>query len=313
MSGISIRGLRFERDGRMVLDLPALNFPAGSTTAVFGPNGSGKSTLLRVIAGLDRPSAGTVTFGAGERRRGDVAIAFQEAVFLRGDVRSNLALGLELRGIEPAERERRIERVARECGIASLLDRRAARLSAGEAQRVNLARTLALAAPVMLLDEPLAGVDRIMRRALLEELPLLLRAVPAATTTLVVTHDREEAFRLAERLVVLIGGRVTAEGESGAVYRAPPDRATAELLGYAILETDSGKLIALPPGGLRRGPGAIGFELQVARVVDMGRHRHATGWIGGAAAELRLGWDEPVPAEGATVPVHAAEWVAVEG
>jgi len=313
VSDISIRGLRFEHDGRTVLDLPALDFPAGSTTAVFGPNGSGKSTLLRVIAGLERPSAGTVTLGGRERRRGEVAIAFQEAVFLRGDVRSNLALGLELRGIEPAERERRIERAARECGIESLLDRRATRLSAGEAQRVNLARTLALAAPVMLLDEPLAGVDRIMRRALLEELPLLLRAVPATTTTLVVTHDREEAFRLAERLVVLIGGRVTAEGESGAVYRAPPDRATAELLGYAILETASGRLIAVPPGGLRRGPGAIGFELRVGRVVDMGRHRHAAGWIGTAAAELKLGWDEPVPAEGATVPVHAAEWVAVEG
>jgi len=313
VSDISIRGLRFERDGRTVLDLPALDFPAGSTTAVFGPNGSGKSTLLRVIAGLERPSAGTVALGGRERRRGDVAIAFQDAVFLRGDVRSNLALGLELRGIELAERERRIERVARECGIGPLLDRRATRLSAGEAQRVNLARTLALAAPVMLLDEPLAGVDRIMRGALLEELPLLLRAVPEATTTLVVTHDREEAFRLAERLVVLIGGRVTAEGESGAVYRAPPDRATAELLGYAILETASGRLIAVPPGGLRRGPGAIGFELRVGRVVDMGRHRHAAGWIGTAAAELKLGWDEPVPAEGETMAVHAAEWVAVEG
>jgi ABC-type sulfate/molybdate transport systems ATPase subunit len=296
----------------MVLDLPALDFPAGTTTAIFGPNGSGKSTLLRVIAGLERPAAGTVTVAGRARRRGDVAFAFQEAVFLRGDVRSNLALGLELRGIDLAERERRIAEAARECGVTALLDRRVSRLSAGEAQRVNLARTLALASPVMLLDEPLAGVDRVGRRALLDELPLVLRGVPATTTTLIVTHDREEAFRLADRLVVLIGGRVTAEGANGDVYRAPPDRATAELLGYTILRRAAGD-IAVPPGGLRAGPGAVAFELHVARVVDMGRHRHAFGWIGGDPAEMKLDWGDPVPAEGEVVPVHAAEWVAAGG
>lgn len=311
MSGIAVRGLRVERDGRTVLDLPALDFPPGSTTAIFGPNGSGKTTLLRAIAGLDRPALGSVTIGGRERRRGDVAMAFQEAVFLRGDVRSNLELGLELRGVADAERAHRIAQVARDCGIAALLDRRASRLSAGEAQRVNLARTIALAAPVMLLDEPLAGLDRLVRRALLAELPLLLRAVPAATTTLVVTHDREEAFRLAQRLVVLIDGRVTAQGDTGAVYRAPPDRATAELLGHTVLAGGSGQLLAIPPGGLRPGPGAVGFELRVGRIVDMGRHRHAVGWIGGTAAEMKLDWNEPVPAEGATLPVHAAEWVAI--
>ena len=312
MSGIAIRGLRVERDGRTVLDLPALDFPAGSTTAVFGPNGSGKTTLLRAIAGLERPAAGTVATGGSAPRRGDVAFAFQEPVFLRGDVRSNLALALELRGVDQAERERRIAAVARECGITDLLGRRAARLSAGEAQRVNLARTLALAAPVMLLDEPLAGLDRLLRRSLLDELPLLLRTVPAASTTLVVTHDREEALRLADRLVVLIDGRVSAEGESGSVYRSPPDRATAELLGYTVLPGETG-LVAVPPGGLRPGAGAIGYELKIGRVVDMGRHRHAVGWIGGVPAEMRMGWDESVPAEGTMLAVHAAEWVAVRG
>ncbi len=311
MSGIEIRGLRFERDGRMVLDLPALEFPSGSTTAIFGPNGSGKSTLLRVIAGLERPGAGTVTIGGTARRPGDVAFAFQEAVFLRGDVRSNLSLGLELRGVPRAERDRRIAGVARECGVTSLLARRVNRLSSGEAQRVNLARTLALRAPVMLLDEPLAGVDRVMRRALLDELPLLLRAVPATTTTLIVTHDREEAFRLADRLVVLIAGRVTAAGPNGEVYRCPPDRATAELLGYTVLRHDEAGRIGVPPGGLRPGPGPIAFDLRVGRVVDMGRHRHAVGWIVDAPAEMKLDWGEEPPAEGAAVAVHAAEWVAI--
>jgi hypothetical protein len=207
-----------------------------------------------------------------------------------------------------AERDRRIAGVARECGVTSLLARRVNRLSSGEAQRVNLARTLALRAPVMLLDEPLAGVDRVMRRALLDELPLLLRAVPSPTTTLIVTHDREEAFRLADRLVILIAGRVTAAGPNGEVYRAPPDAATAELLGYTVLRHEVGR-IAVPPGGLRPGPGPVAFELWVDRVIDMGRHRHAVGWIGGAPAELKLEWGEAPPAEGATVAVHAAEWV----
>jgi thiamine transport system ATP-binding protein len=302
VSGIAIQGLRFERDGRTVLDLPALEFPAGSTTAIFGPNGSGKSTLLRLIAGLERPSAGAITIGGAPPSPHDVAFAFQEAVFLRGDVRSNLALGLELRGVAAAERAARIGEVARECGIEGLLGRRVTRLSSGEAQRVNLARTLALRAPVTLLDEPLAGVDRIGRQLLLDDLPRLVATF--AATALIVTHDREEAFRLADRLVVVIGGSIRASGEKGDVYRRPADAETAALLGYTVLPV-AGGAVAIAPGGLRRGSGRISFRLAAGRVVDMGNHRHLSGSIDGVRAELRLLDGESVPAAGTVIDVHA--------
>lgn len=179
MMDIAIEGLRFSRERRLVLDIPRLLLPGGRVTAVFGPNGSGKTTLLRLLAGLERPQAGGIRVGgevvgdAGERAR-LVAFAFQEPVFLRRTVRRNLDLAMRLRQVPSAERALRLAEVADECGIAPLLDRPAWTLSGGEARRAELARALALRAPVTLLDEPLAGIDRIARTHLLDDLPRLL-------------------------------------------------------------------------------------------------------------------------------------------
>jgi ABC-type sugar transport system ATPase subunit len=307
---VTLEQVAVERGGRVVLDVTALAFLSGTTTAVFGPNGAGKSTLLRVVAGLDRPARGRILIGGAEpvRRKGvppRTALALQEQVFVGGSVRRNLALALGLRGVVPAEREARIAEAAAECGIAELLDRSARQLSSGEGQRVNLARTLALRAPVTLLDEPLWGIDRIARVQLLDDLPRLLATF--ATTTVLVTHDREEAFRLAEHLVVLVDGVVRAAGSKSAVYRAPGDRTVAELLGYTVLPHGA-RLIAIPPGGLRLGGGtgtAPGFRLRVERVVDMGNHPHVIGRVGDARVDLRLSNGGPLPAPDALVEVHA--------
>jgi ABC-type sugar transport system ATPase subunit len=198
--------------------------------------------------------------------------------------------------------------VAEECGIGHLLARNARRLSAGEAQRVNLARALALRAPITLLDEPLAGVDRATRLALLGDLPRLLRTF--AATTVLVTHDREEAFRLAERLVVLIDGTVRAAGPTGEVYRCPPNRAAAELLGYMVLPSAVGP-VAIAPGALRLGHGEPGWTMRVDRAVDMGNHEHLLGWIGETAVDVRLTRGMHAPAAGASVEVFAAGYVAL--
>lgn len=310
---VLIRDLRFERDGRRILDVPSLSFPSGSTTAIFGPNGSGKSTLLEMIAGLQQPTTGSIAVGGVPAAAGPgarVALTFQEAVFLRGSVRWNLELGLALRQVPAAERNARTVEAARECGIEPLLGRNARKLSAGEAQRVNLARALALRAPVTLLDEPLAGVDRVARQLLLEDLPRLLGTF--ASTVVIVTHDREEAFRLADRLVVLVDGTVRAAGPKGEVYRRPADSDTAALLGYTVLASGSA-LLAVPPGGLRQGGGesAPRFDFLVGRTVDMGNHRHATGTIAGRSAELRLGVNDPEPVPGSTIEVHAVQHVTV--
>jgi energy-coupling factor transporter ATP-binding protein EcfA2 len=186
--------------------------------------------------------------------------------------------------------------------VAHLLDRPARRLSGGEAQRVNLARVLALRAPVTLLDEPLSGVDRIARTQLLAELPKLLAKFTA--TTIIVTHDREEAFRLADRLVVLIDGKVRAAGPKALVYAHPPDRATAELLGYTVLSR-GGALLAIPAGGLRPGNGTQPFTVVVEQVIDMGNHVHVIGTAGRDRADIRLPQGMPPPMVGSSMMVHA--------
>ncbi len=304
---VAIERLRFDRGSRTVLDVPRLAFLSGTTTAVFGPNGSGKTTLLRLIAGLERASAGRIVLGRPDSALEppppqEVALAFQEPVFVSGTVRRNLDLALRLRRLPEGDRADRIAEAARECGIEGILDRPARRLSSGEAQRASLARALALRAPVTLLDEPLAGIDRLTRTQLLDDLPRLLATF--ATTTVLVTHDREEAFRLADHLVVLCEGRVRAAGPKAAVYAHPPDRVTAELLGYTVLPAD-GRLIGVPAGGLRLDGHGLAFSLLVERVVDLGNHRHALGTVEGARVDLRLPEGAPVPVPGERLHITA--------
>lgn len=305
---VSVTDLHLTKGGRTVLQIPRLIFPSGTITAVFGPNGSGKTTLLRAIAGLERPVTGDVRLGGvrvgpdrASRRR--VGMAFQSAVFLKGSVRQNLDLALRLRDVPRGERQSRIADAAAECGVAHLLHRPARHLSSGEAQRINLARALALRAPVTLLDEPLAGVDRVSRTGLLAELPGWLARF--AATTILVTHDREEAFRLADRLVVLVAGEVKAAGVKASVYARPPDRATAELLGYTVLAIDDTR-VAIPPGALRPGHGTPAFTLAVEQVIDMGNHRHVIGMIGNERVDVRLPSEVSPPLPGANMRVHAA-------
>jgi hypothetical protein len=125
-----------------------------------------------------------------------------------------------------------------------------------------------------------------------------------------VTHDREEAFRLADDLVILAGGAVRAAGPKGPVHATPPDAETAELLGYTVLFTPGGP-IAVPPGGLRLGDGAVAFDFALERVVDMGNHLHLLGAVGGRRADLRLPAGTAPPPPGRPVRVFAAGHIAL--
>jgi ABC-type sugar transport system ATPase subunit len=301
---VRVEGLQFFRGRRPVLAIPELTFADGRTTALLGRNGSGKTTLLRLIAALERPRAGQVLIGgqpaAPSRVRETVALAFQQPVFLSSSVRANLDLALRLRNLDARERARRIEEAARACGVEHLLERTAIRLSGGESRRVNLARALCLRAPVTLLDEPMAGLDGPARGQLLHELPGLLRDF--ATTTILVTHDRDEALRLADDLVILLDGQVRASGPRQEVFRRPPDPETAELLGYTLIQSEGGRL-AVAPGALRPGPGEVNFLLQVDAYVDLGSQAEAFGTVGGASLAVRLPPGTPTP--GATLAVSA--------
>ncbi len=280
---VRLTDIEYSRAGDFVLKVPRLTFREGRVTALIGPNGSGKSTLLRLISGLAKPRTGSVSFRGtasdnGSSTANNVAFAFQESVFLRGTLRSNLDMALRLSGVGRDERAARIVDASDACGIGALLDRDAHQLSGGEARRANLARTLALRAPVTLLDEPLAGLDGPARRQLLHELPGLLAAF--ASTTILVTHDRDEALHLADDIVVLLEGRVRAEGAKADIFLRPPNPETAEFLGFTVLNLGQ-ETVAVAPGAFRPGTGDVEFEFAFDRLADLGTRREIVGRVAG--------------------------------
>jgi ABC-type sugar transport system ATPase subunit len=306
MMEVRIEGLRFERDNRVVLDIPALQLRGDRTTVILGPNGAGKTTLLRLIAALERPREGRILAGGapvrpGVRMQPPVAYVFQEHVFLRQSVRENLELGLRLRGLHRSERNERIEEAAHLLGIAHLLERRADRLSGGEGRRAGLARALCLRAPLVLLDEPLAGLDPATYVRLLDELPRVLQAFNA--TTVLVTHDRHEALCLGEDLVVLVEGRVHAAGAKRDVVSNPVGAAVAEVMGYTVLVAD-GERVAIRPGALKLGPGSLEFSMLVEELLDLVDHREIVGWIDTVRVHVTASRG-PLPQPCERVLVHA--------
>ncbi len=195
-----------QRTGQ-VLDDVTLSVPAGDVVALLGPSGSGKSTLLRVIAGLISPDTGRVLVHGVEvtdrptHRRG-VGMVFQDnQLFPHLSVLDNVAFGPKMAGVTRTERAERASRWLRRVGLAGFEQRRVTDLSGGEAKRVALARSLAAEPAVVLLDEPLTGLDRELHDRLADELGTLLR--DAHVTTVLVTHDRDEADTIADRMVQL--------------------------------------------------------------------------------------------------------------
>lgn len=295
--------VRVERNRRTILEIESLRVRGGRTTAILGPNGSDKTTLLRVIAGLECPKGGRVTFGGVPVASGSsIAFVFQEQVFLMRSVRDNLELGLRLRGVDPAQRRVRVDDAARVLGVSHLLERRADRLSGGEGRRVSLARALCLRAPLVLMDEPLEGLDERTYARLLDELPQLLSAFDA--TTLLVTHSWSEAFRLAQDLIVLVDGRVHAAGDKRDIAKHPPTRAVADALGHSVLIVD-GRQVAVPPNALRMGTGAVQFSMVVERVLDLIESRQIVGRIGEVRVAVPVEAHEMAPSADDVVIVHA--------
>jgi ABC-type cobalamin/Fe3+-siderophores transport system ATPase subunit len=233
-------GLDVSRGNRTVLHDISFTLAAGEVVALLGPNGAGKSTLLDALGGVLEPAAGRI------ERHGRVAVALQSADLARGSVLSNVTAALGWWGVPRAERRQRASEALGLMGVAHLADRPAAALSGGERRRVHLARSIAVRPDVLMLDEPFAGLDGAVRAALLEQTGSALRT--AARASLVVVHDRSEAWALADRLIILLDGQVAAEGSPRALLDAPPTQDVARFLGFdgTVVEADGRRRLTRP-------------------------------------------------------------------
>jgi len=236
--------LEVERVSKSYGGIPAvrdvsLQVAPAEVVALLGPSGCGKTTLLRIIAGLETPDVGTVRFAGQDmalvpaHRRG-FGLMFQDyALFPHQDVFQNVAFGLEMQRMQRAQVKARVEEMLELVGLTGYEHRRVFELSGGEQQRVALARSLAPQPRLLMLDEPLGSLDRALREQLLEELRQILRRV--GVTALYVTHDQQEAFAVADRVVIMRTGRVVQEGKPEDVYCHPADAFVARFLGLPNL------------------------------------------------------------------------------
>ncbi len=237
------------------VDDVSLELATGQVLAVLGPSGCGKSTLLRAVAGLEPLAAGSISWdgtdlaGTPTHKRG-FALMFQDGqLFAHLTVARNVAYALRLRRTPSARVATRVRELLELVGLSGYDDRLPGTLSGGERQRVALARALAVEPRLILLDEPLSALDATLRERLAGDLRSILQA--AGTTALLVTHDHEEAFALADRLAVMQSGRVVQSGAIDEVWREPVDEETALFLGYARVLRDEAAARVLAAAGLR--------------------------------------------------------------
>jgi len=260
-------GIRLERcartyeDGTRALEATDLTIQAGETVVFLGPSGCGKTTTLRLVAGLDEPDpGGRVWFGDEDVttvpiERRNVGMVFQSyALFPNMSVEENVAYGLRVRKVAPAERAQRVRESLEMMHIAELASRRIDQLSGGQRQRVALARAIAPRPRVLLLDEPLTALDAKLRENLRVEIDRLLRSL--GITTVYVTHDQGEAMALGDRIAVMEKGRIAQIGTPEEIYREPANAFVADFIGTMnriFGEVKDGTLVF--PGGQVRWTG----------------------------------------------------------
>jgi tungstate transport system ATP-binding protein len=223
---LEIAGLKIRRGGVQVLDLPHFSIAAEEKLAVIGPNGAGKSSLLLGIACLIGRDSGTIKFRGEEVRPGEetafrrrIAMVFQEPLLFDTTVLDNVSEGLRIRGKGRGEARRLAMESLELLKVGHLEGRSAHKLSGGEAQRVSLARALAVRPELILMDEPFSSLDLPTRISLAEDLGRILHE--SGTAAIIATHDRIEAFHVVDRLLVMDSGVVVQEGRPREVMERP--------------------------------------------------------------------------------------------
>jgi len=290
-----VHGISVQYGTVVAADHVELTVDDGEIVGVLGPSGGGKTSVLRAIAGLEPITTGTIAWDGANLadtppHRRDFGLMFQDhALFHHRDVLGNVTFGLQMRGVPHDQQVARAAQMLTLVGLSGYESRRIDELSGGEQQRVALARALAPAPRLLMLDEPLAAVDRERRDELAVELHSIIRA--SGTATLLVTHDLDEAFTLADSVVILDRGHVERSGTARDVWRKPGSIRAARFLGVVTELTIpiEGQTVATPWGNVSAPVG-----------------RYATAWVGFRAADLRA--VPGVPAADAITGTVRATW-----
>ena len=241
---LEIKNIKKTYDNQLLLKGVSFKVEQGETVCLLGPSGSGKSTLLNIISGLQKPEEGQVLWNGRDLcevpvHKRQFGLMFQDyALFPHRNVVENVAFGLRMKGLTKKEIDENVHDALRQVNMENFAHRRVTDLSGGEQQRVALARALAPRPRLLMLDEPLGALDRALREQLTGELRNLLHhtGIPA----IYVTHDQEEAFTIADRLILLSEGCVAQVGSPDEIYNNPDSRWVATFLGMKnFLEGDS--------------------------------------------------------------------------
>lgn len=266
MAHLELHDLCFSVPSVDILQSVNLTVGEGKCVALLGPSGCGKTTTLRCIAGFIQPTGGDITFnqetvlGLPAYKR-NVGLVFQDyALFPHMTVAENIAYGLERRGVPSIERKARVAEVMSMVQLESFANRLPRQMSGGQQQRVSLARALVVRPNVLLLDEPLGALDRKLRDQMQVELKRIQRET--GTTTIIVTHDQEEALSLSDHVAVMLNGQIAEFGTPTELYSRPESRAVMEFLGASnIIAAKVSRveamesLLQLPSGSELRVPG----------------------------------------------------------
>ncbi|MEJ1974757.1 MAG: ABC transporter ATP-binding protein [Acetobacteraceae bacterium] len=273
---LELSGIRKEYGGQTAVDGIGLTLRKGEFLTFLGPSGSGKTTTLLMVAGLQRPNAGTIRLNGASVEglppyRRDIGMVFQHyALFPHMSVQDNIAFPLEMRRLKRPEIQRRVADALRLVGLAEMGARMPAQLSGGQQQRVALARAMVYGPALLLMDEPLGALDKKLREQLQLEIKRVHRE--RQMSVLYVTHDQEEALTMSDRIAVFNRGRVEQVGTPEDLYERPATRFVAEFVGEINLfpgrlaaggpdvcqvETAGGALEASPRGAMSPGAAVV--------------------------------------------------------
>ncbi len=336
MAGISLRNL-VKRYGsgtgaNQVIHGVNAEISDGEFIVIVGPSGCGKSTLLRMVAGLEEVSEGEIAIGGRvvnqlEPAERDIAMVFQNyALYPHMTVYENMAYGLKIAKVPKPEIEQRVQKAARILELSTLLDRKPKQLSGGQRQRVAMGRAIVRQPQVFLFDEPLSNLDAKLRAQTRLEIQKLHAEL--GVTSLFVTHDQVEAMTLAQRMIVMNGGRMEQFGTPEEVYTRPATTFVAGFIGSPPMNllhgrADgtsfglTGQTLDLPAPAPRAGALILGvrpeharlssqgtWALKVEMIEMLGAERLVYGRLGAALFTVRIAGTDPVPLVGQTVMVQ---------